>query len=80
MFDVQNRFVEMGVMTTISICYIGVISFSQVIKLFPCSTQLSTKYILPINVKMPIIIFPYMSIADIYVMSPEPHSNFTLLI
>ena len=28
----------------------------EVIKLFPCSTQLSTKLILLINVKMPIIV------------------------
>ena len=28
----------------------------DVIKLFPCSTQLSTKYILLINVKMPTIV------------------------
>ena len=29
---------------------------SEVIKLFPCSTQLSTKFILLINVKMPTIV------------------------
>ena len=28
----------------------------EIIKLFPCSTQLSTKYILLINVKMPTIV------------------------
>ena len=28
----------------------------EVIKLFPCSTQLSTKFILLINVKMPTIV------------------------
>ena len=31
-------------------------SGSEVIKLFPCSTQLSTKFILLINVKMPTIV------------------------
>ena len=41
-------------------------SGSEVIKLFSCSTQLSTKFILLINVKMPIIvgIFTFISMIN----------------
>ena len=39
-----------------SICCYIIGSGPEVIKLFPCSTQLSTKFNLLINVKMPIIV------------------------
>ena len=41
-------------------------SGSEVIKLFPCSTQLSTNFILLINVKMPTIvgIFTFISMIN----------------
>ena len=48
----------------------------EVIKLFPCSTQLSTKLILLINVKMSTIVdgpyFQYFQYACyVYIMNPE---------
>ena len=56
--DIQSYFVEKFLLSTVP----------KVIKLFSCSTQLSTKFILLINVKIPTIvgILTFISMINTY--------------
>ena len=60
------------------------ITGTKVIKLFPCSTQLSMKFFLVINVKMPTIvgILTFMSRKNsiIDVSEPEKKQNFLIFL
>ena len=57
--------------------YIDTIPGPEVIKLFPCSTQLSMKFFLLINVKMPtiVVILTFMSRKNSNLCLSEPEKS-----
>ena len=55
-FEMPNSWVHGARIVSLEILLQSVVHGPEVIKLFPCSTQLSTKFIMLINVKMPTVV------------------------